>query len=128
MPVPMKKSWLIQPRVSLDGEGTLDGYSPVMQQMLFNRGILDTDAAAHYLRDEGSTHDPFLLPDMAAAVERIWYALDHQEPRLPTVVREAADRLRSPRTFRAPDFPIPFGTRLVVRQERGACGPQRSLR
>jgi len=76
----MKKSWLIQPRVSLDGEGTLDGYSPVMQQMLFNRGILDTDAAAHYLRDEGSTHDPFLLPDMAAAVERIWYALDHQEP------------------------------------------------
>jgi single-stranded-DNA-specific exonuclease len=80
MPVPMKKSWLIQPRVSLDGEGTLDGYSPVMQQMLFNRGILDTDAAAHYLRDEGSTHDPFLLPDMAAAVERIWYALDHQEP------------------------------------------------
>jgi single-stranded-DNA-specific exonuclease len=51
-----------------------------MQQMLYNRGILDTDAAAHYLRDEGSTHDPFLLPDMAAAVERIWYALDHQEP------------------------------------------------
>jgi single-stranded-DNA-specific exonuclease len=80
MPVPMKKSWQIQACVPLDGEGTLEGYSPVMQQMLFNRGIKDTESANWYLRGAGPMYDPFLLPDMEAAVERIWYALDHQEP------------------------------------------------
>ena len=80
MPVPMKKSWQIQAKAPPDVLWTLEGYSPVMQQMLFNREIKDTEAAARYLHDEGSTHDPFLLPDMEAAVERIWYALDHQEP------------------------------------------------
>ena len=80
MPVPMKKSWQIQTRMPLDGEGMLEGYSPVMQQMLFNRDIKDNEAARRYLHDEGSIYDPFLLPDMEAAVERIWFALDHEEP------------------------------------------------
>jgi single-stranded-DNA-specific exonuclease len=79
MPVPIKKSWKIDACVPLDGEGTLEGYSPVMQQMLYNRGIKDTESADWYLRGAGSMHDPFLLPDMQAAVERIWYALDHQQ-------------------------------------------------
>jgi single-stranded-DNA-specific exonuclease len=75
----MKKSWQIQASVPLDGEGTLEGYSPVMQQMLYNRGIKDIESADWDLRGAGSMHDPFRLPDMEAAVERIWSALDHQE-------------------------------------------------
>jgi single-stranded-DNA-specific exonuclease len=80
MPVPIKKSWQIQAAIPSDGEETLDGYSPVMQQMLYNRGIKDTEAADWYLRGAGSMYDPYLLPDMEAAVDRIWYALEHQEP------------------------------------------------
>jgi single-stranded-DNA-specific exonuclease len=79
MPVPMKKSWQIQASVSAGEEGTLEGYSPVMQQMLYNRGIKDIESADWYLRGAGSMYDPFRLPDMEAAVERILYALDHQE-------------------------------------------------
>lgn len=80
MPLPLKKSWLIQASVPPNAEGILDGYSPVMQQMLYNRGIKDIEAADWYLRGAGSMYDPFRLPDMDVAVDRIWYALEHQEP------------------------------------------------
>jgi len=80
MLLPLKKSWQIQAVFPSEGEVMLDGYSPVMQQMLYNRGIRDTEAADWYLRGAGSMYDPYLLPDMEAAVDRIWYALDHQEP------------------------------------------------
>ncbi len=80
MPIPIKKSWQIQAPIPSDGEGKLEGYSPVMQQMLYNRAIKDAETANSYLHGAGSLYDPYLLPDMEAAVDRIWYALEHQEP------------------------------------------------
>ena len=53
---------------------------PVTAQLLLNRGILTCDEARLFLSsDLNQLHDPFLLPDMDKAVERILFACKHQE-------------------------------------------------
>lgn len=51
------------------------------KQLLFNRGILSSEAAAAFLRpsyDEG-LHDPWLMPGIEAAAERILAAIEKKE-------------------------------------------------
>lgn len=50
-----------------------------MRQILYNRGILDADAALNYLKATDPNHDPFLLLDMEKTVERLLQAIDCQE-------------------------------------------------
>lgn len=54
--------------------------SPLLAQILLNRGIFSAEEAAHFLyADLSSLPDPFLLKDMDRAVERILAALQRRE-------------------------------------------------
>jgi single-stranded-DNA-specific exonuclease len=59
----------------------LASYEPYVQQLLCNRGITTTEAAARFLAPQYDTelHDPFLLHGMSAAVERIQHAISENE-------------------------------------------------
>ena len=80
MPIPLKKRWVVREKISPEIDAALGDYSPVMRQMLYNRKVMDSETAEWFLHGTGSMYDPFLLPDMAIAVDRLWYAIDHQEP------------------------------------------------
>ncbi|MDR3207672.1 MAG: DHH family phosphoesterase, partial [Oscillospiraceae bacterium] len=55
------------------------GYSPLVGYALCARGCRSAEAARAFV-DVSQPHDPFLLPDMAAAVDRIRRALEAGEP------------------------------------------------
>ena len=56
------------------------GISPLLAQLMVNRGITDIDSARSFLTcDLASLADPFLMRDMDRAVERIERALRHGE-------------------------------------------------
>jgi single-stranded-DNA-specific exonuclease len=76
----LKKRWVVREKISPEIDAALGVYPPVMRQMLYNRKVMDGETAEWFLHGTGSMYDPFLLPDMAAAVDRLWYAIDHQEP------------------------------------------------
>ena len=54
--------------------------SPVLAQICINRGIKDADAIKDFLSPSiGKMHDPFLLPDMDRAVERLKKSVEKAE-------------------------------------------------
>ncbi|OED35304.1 single-stranded-DNA-specific exonuclease RecJ [PVC group bacterium (ex Bugula neritina AB1)] len=56
------------------------GISPTVGALLWARGCKTEELMSSFLNpDVSSCHDPFLLPDMSAAVDRILQALKHQE-------------------------------------------------
>jgi single-stranded-DNA-specific exonuclease len=56
------------------------GVSPIMAQLLFNRGIERPEDAREFLYSKDVTYNPFDLEDMTKAVTRIWQAIDKREP------------------------------------------------
>ena len=55
--------------------------APLLAQCLLNRGLGETSAAEDYLRPRlKNLGDPFLLPNLAAAVERLFRARQQNEP------------------------------------------------
>jgi len=59
----------------------LSEYPPLMQELLYFRGIGTAEEAFHFLKPdyEEHLHDPFLLPDMEKAVVRILRAIENNE-------------------------------------------------
>lgn len=56
------------------------GVSPIVGRLLVNRGVTTADAARDFLNPSLATlHDPFLLPDMEPAVERLAHAVQARE-------------------------------------------------
>ncbi|MTK52015.1 single-stranded-DNA-specific exonuclease RecJ [Paludibacter sp.] len=56
------------------------GISPILTQLLAQRGITSFDEAKKFFRpDLAHLHDPFLMPDMAKAIERLNLALGRKE-------------------------------------------------
>ena len=52
------------------------GFSPLIAQLLYNRGLTEPSQLESFIRaDERLSGDPFLLPDMHQAVSRIYQAL-----------------------------------------------------
>ena len=47
------------------------GISPILRQLLFNRGLVDVRGVEEFCREDGIFHDPFLFRDMTAAVDLI---------------------------------------------------------
>ncbi|MDQ3621781.1 MAG: single-stranded-DNA-specific exonuclease RecJ [Verrucomicrobiota bacterium] len=81
MPTPFR--WLLPEPLEADQVRTLAvelGVSPLLAELLCRRGFAAPADAESFLAPRLKTlSDPFLLPDMAAAVERIFAALDRGE-------------------------------------------------
>ena len=76
----LKKRWDLKPEITAEARLALQAYSPILQQILFNRGLLSFEAADNFLhaRVAGST-DPKLLSGMQEAVDRILFAIKKGE-------------------------------------------------
>src|SRR2546426_6459207 len=74
--------WLVPP-VDPDAIANLSrelGFSPLLARLLVRRGIRDPETAQRFLRPSlDQIPDPFLMADMAAAVERLRRAIDRNE-------------------------------------------------
>ncbi len=79
----MKFHWNITPTQPLLAATLVDELrlSPLLAQCLLNRGLSEPASAAAFLEPRlKSLADPFLLPNMDAAVERLWRARTRAEP------------------------------------------------
>jgi len=75
------KRWLISATVTPQANEALAAFSPIMRQVLFNRGYATDEKARAYLRAEAKFDpSPFQMTGIPAAVERVRYALAHNEP------------------------------------------------
>ena len=75
-PRPLPKRWQIHHEIPKDVFRELGEFSPLMRQLLYNRGFEDHDSAAAFIT--GTVNfptDPFLLKDMPEAVERLHAAV-----------------------------------------------------
>src|SRR5258708_32832949 len=71
-----KKRWLVAPTLSAQARESLGGYRPLVAQMLFNRQVLDAEAARLFFDGKSAQpEDPLLLTGMAAAVDRLRHAI-----------------------------------------------------
>jgi single-stranded-DNA-specific exonuclease len=68
----------LKARITPEATNKLEGYTPLVQQLLFARGITDRSQAASFLTPDFTrdVHDPLLLLNMGKAVARIIEAFD----------------------------------------------------
>jgi single-stranded-DNA-specific exonuclease len=74
-----RKRWQIAEKIPAEIDQTMQAFNPLLRQLLYNRQITTPDDAQIFISKSGSLYDPFLLNGMEAAVERLWYAIDHGE-------------------------------------------------
>ncbi len=79
MPPEISKRWIIPDPVPAQVDEALAMYSPLMRQMLYNRGYSDAVAAMRFLEGRVERSDPFVLKDMDPAVDRLLWAVEHGE-------------------------------------------------
>jgi single-stranded-DNA-specific exonuclease len=76
----LTKRWLIHPPPTPQAEADLQSFPPILQRLLFNRGIATDAEARDYLHARpGFDTDPLRLVGLGAAVERLRHALQHGE-------------------------------------------------
>ncbi len=83
MPTAHSTDWIIRPRDRAAEARLVRELSvhPVLAAVLAGRGLRTPAAARHFLNPSlDDLHDPLLLPDMAAAVDRVVGALEAKEP------------------------------------------------
>ena len=74
------KRWLIQPELTPQANENLAAFLPILRQLLFNRGYAtETEARAFLNAEANFDTNPFQMKNMDVAIERIRFALDHQE-------------------------------------------------
>lgn len=75
------KRWVINPPITPVASEALVRFPPILKQILFNRGMGNYDEASAFLRAlPGFDTNPFQLTGMDAAVDRILFAINHNEP------------------------------------------------
>jgi single-stranded-DNA-specific exonuclease len=76
-----KKDWIIAPKINEDFKSKFPEISPLILQLLFNRGLTTQKQIDEFLMPEYSQHlyDPFLFKDMQKAAERLGQAIDNKE-------------------------------------------------
>ncbi len=83
---PIRSSdWITRPRDRAAEEELSRqlGLHPILSAVLLGRGLSDTSQAERFLSPSlDDLHDPFLLPDMEQAVDRVLRALREKEPLL----------------------------------------------
>ncbi len=74
------KRWQIAPVLTPQADEALVKFPTILRQVLFNRGYASDAKARAYLKAETDFNtDPFQMTGMNEAVERIWYAIEHNE-------------------------------------------------
>ena len=74
------KHWTQYAKLDPETDLALQTYSPVMRQLLANRGLTDAEAAARFLKAEQPPGtEPGRINDMEAAVARIIHALENAQ-------------------------------------------------
>ena len=77
---PLPRRWKVQHPIPRDIDVALGDFSPLMRQLLYNRGLSDPVSAAAFIAGEVAyATDPFLLKDMVAAVDRLHTAILREE-------------------------------------------------
>ena len=76
----MHKEWVLAPRAPAEHLARYRGFSPILAQLLFNRGFEEPNAAREFISGNALSEDPFQLKDMDAAVARINDAISQREP------------------------------------------------
>ncbi len=77
---PLPKRWKVHHKIPGDIDQALSEFSPMMRQLLYNRGFTDQGAAAAFIAGEVSfSTDPMLLKGMDAAVSRLHEAIQAGE-------------------------------------------------
>ena len=76
----LPKRWSVAPPASSDFLRQFKGIHPILAQVLINRGLNDPQEAYNFLYTKKITHNPFDLPDMDKAIERILQAVKDHEP------------------------------------------------
>ena len=74
----MNQQWQLLPPAP-DEYLSACGLSPLIAQLLYNRGVKADEAEPFLAADHRLDHNPFLLPDMSQAVSRIYKALLSRE-------------------------------------------------
>jgi single-stranded-DNA-specific exonuclease len=75
------KRWQIAPLLTSQANESLAGFSPIIRQVLFNRGYATEGEARTFLKAETNfDSNPFQMNGMEAAVVRIQRAIDLKEP------------------------------------------------
>ena len=75
------KRWVIQTPITPQARESLAAFPPILQQILFNRGMgTDADARTFLRAQPNFNSDPLQLTGMQTAVDRIQSALSHNEP------------------------------------------------
>ena len=75
------KRWIISPPITPQAGEALVKFPPILKQILFNRGMASYEEARLFLEAKpNSNTDPFQFTGMKIAVDRIQYALTHNEP------------------------------------------------
>ncbi len=73
-----RRRWRLRTGERTDALHSSD-YPPLLQRLLANRGIRTLDEARRFLEGAPAPPDPFLLPDMERAVQRLRLALRRRE-------------------------------------------------
>jgi len=80
MPIFQGKRWLVSPAITLEANEALAAYTPIMRQLLFNRGYATMETAQAYLKAETNFDpSPMQMTGMPGCVDRICYALKQNE-------------------------------------------------
>ncbi|RIK30187.1 MAG: single-stranded-DNA-specific exonuclease RecJ [Anaerolineae bacterium] len=75
------KRWVIAPVITSQASEALTAVPPILRQILFNRGIGTEDNARAFVAAKPTFDtNPFQMIGMQATVDRISFALDHNEP------------------------------------------------
>ena len=75
------KRWVVASPITPQADQALAKFPPILKQIVFNRGLAtDAEARAFLKAEPSANNDPFQLTGMQATVDRICYALQHNEP------------------------------------------------
>jgi single-stranded-DNA-specific exonuclease len=75
------KRWVIAAPITQQADEALVKFPPILKQIVFNRGLAtDAEARAFLKAEPNANTDPFQLTGMQATVDRLCYALKHDEP------------------------------------------------
>lgn len=75
-----RRVWRLAPPAPEPVRAALAAWPPLMQDLLYHRGVTSAAAAEDFLRRSGPLGDPFEMLGMAEALERLTAAIERGEP------------------------------------------------